>query len=404
MNSLLPERISSMMLVQDKVQQAIHLLKESDIDLWLTFVRETSAGGDPVLPLIYGLDLTWESALMIAKSGETIALVGFYEAEAARRIGAYSTVIPYHQSIAPELLQVLKRINPKRIAINFSENDVLADGLTVGLFQVLLKYLANTAYQERLVSAERIIRALRSRKTLLEVHLIRSAIQTTENIFQETYAYIQPGMSEIQVSEFMHQKMVEYGVSEAWDFQNCPIVNAGPDSSIGHIGPTDLKIEPGQIIHIDFGVKQNGFCSDLQRVIYFLAPGEESPPIEVQNGFNTVSSAIQNTVAAMRTGMTGFQIDQLTRKTITDAGYPEYMYATGHHLGRNAHDGAGVLGPLWERYGDTPNYPLEPGHVYTVEPGITLSGYGYIGLEEDVFVTENGTEFLSTPQINLVVK
>jgi len=393
-----------MNLVQDKVQQAIHLLKESDIDLWLTFVRETSAGGDPVLPLIYGLDLTWESALMIAKSGETIAIVGHYEAEAARRIGAYSTVIPYHQSIAPELLQVLKGIDPKRIAINFSENDVLADGLPVGLYQVLLKYLANTPYQERLVSAERIIRALRSRKTLLEVHLIRSAIQTTENIFLETYAYIQPGMSEIQVSEFMHQKMVEYEVSEAWDFQNCPIVNAGPDSSVGHISPTDLKIEPGQIFHIDFGVKQNGFCSDLQRVIYFLAPSEKYPPIEVQNGFNTVSSAIQNTVAAMRPGMTGFQIDQLARKAITGAGYPEFMYATGHHLGRNAHDGAGVLGPLWERYGDTPNYPLEPGHVYTVEPGITLPGYGYIGLEEDVFVTENGTEFLSTPQIELIVK
>ncbi len=393
-----------MNLVQEKVQQAIHLLKESDIDIWLTFVRETSAGGDPVLPLIYGLDLTWESALMINKSGETIAIVGHYEAEAARRNGAYTTVIPYHQSITPELLQVLKRINPNRIAINFSENDVQADGLTVGLYQVLLKYLANTPYQERLYSAEKIIRALRSRKTSMEVQLIRSAIQTTENIFLETYAYIQTGMSEIQVSEFMHQKMVEYGVSEAWDFQNCPIVNAGPDSSVGHIGPTDLRIKPGQIFHIDFGVKQNGFCSDLQRVIYFLAPGEKYPPKDVQNGFNTVSSAIQNTVGAMHPGMTGFQIDQLTRKAIMEAGYPEYMYATGHHLGRNAHDGAGVLGPLWERYGDTPNYLLEPGHVYTVEPGIALPGFGYIGLEEDVLVTENGTEFLSTPQIELMVK
>jgi Xaa-Pro aminopeptidase len=267
-----------------------------------------------------------------------------------------------------------------------------------------LKYLASTPYQERLFSAERIIRALRSRKTSIEVHLIRSAIQATEYIFLETYAYIHPGMTEIQVSDFMHQKMVEHGVSEAWDFQNCPIVNAGPDSSVGHIGPTDLRIKPGQIFHIDFGVKQNGFCSDLQRVIYFLAPGEKYPPKDVQNGFNAVASAIQNAVAAMRPGMTGLQIDQLTRKTITDAGYPEYMYATGHHLGRNAHDGAGVLGPLWARYGDTPNYPLEPGHVYTVEPGIALPGFGYIGLEEDVFVTENGTEFLSTPQIELIVK
>jgi Xaa-Pro aminopeptidase len=393
-----------MNLVLEKVQQAIQILQEHDIDLWLTFVRETSAGGDPVLPLIYGLDLTWESALMITKSGERLAIVGNYEAEAARRTGAYSTVIPYHQSIAPELLRVLEQINPQKIAINFSENDVLADGLTVGFHRVLLKYLANTPYRERLCSAETIIRGLRSRKTSLEVQLIRSAIDTTEKIFSDTYNYLQPGMSEIQISDFMHQKMAEYDVTEAWDYHNCPIVNAGPDSSVGHVGPTELKIEPGQILHIDFGVKQDGFCSDLQRAVYFLSPGEEEPPKAVQHGFNTVASAIQNTAAAMRPGMTGWQIDHLARKAITDAGYPEYMYATGHHLGRNAHDGAGVLGPLWERYGDTPNYLLEPGHVYTIEPGIALPGYGYIGLEEDVLVTDNGTEFLSQPEIKLLAK
>ena len=393
-----------MNLIQEKVKQAVQILQDSDIDLWLTFVRETSAGGDPVLPLIYGLDLTWESALMITKSGEKIAIVGNYEAEAARRTGAYSTVIPYHQSIAPELLQVLEHINPKKIAINFSENDVLADGLSVGLHQVLLKYLLNTPYRERLCSAETIIRSLRSRKTSLEVQLIRSAIDTTEKIFSDTYNYVQPGMSEIQVSDFMHQKMAEHSVTEAWDYQNCPIVNAGPDSSVGHIGPTGLKIEPGQILHIDFGVKQDGFCSDLQRVVYFLSPGEEETPKAVQHGFDTITAAIQNTVAAIRPGMTGWQIDQMTRKAITDAGYPEYMYATGHHLGRNAHDGAGVLGPLWERYGDTPNYVIKPGHVYTIEPGIALPGYGYLGLEEDVLVTESGTEFLSQPQNNLWVK
>jgi Xaa-Pro aminopeptidase len=391
-------------LVQEKVQQAIGILKELDIDLWLTFVRETSAGGDPVLPLIYGLDLTWQSALILTKSGERIAIVGRLEAEAARRTGAYDTIIHYDQSIQPELIRVLERLNPNCIAINYSVNDVHADGLSYGMYQLLCKYLEGTPYFSKLETAEKVHSALRGRKTPQEIERIRAAIRTTFAIFHRTFETIKIGMTEKEVSDFMHSQLEGSGVQPAWELINCPTVNAGPDSSIGHVGPTELKISPGHIVHFDFGVLQDDYCSDIQRVVYFLRPDEKAPPPEVLQGFNTVREAIQRAFDAMKPGVTGKYIDQIARQTIINAGYPEFPYGTGHQVGRVVHDGAGMLGPEWERYGDTPNYPLETGQVYTIEPGLAVTGFGYIGIEEDVLVTESGAEYLGDPQTELIIK
>jgi Xaa-Pro aminopeptidase len=88
-------------------------------------------------------------------------------------------------------------------------------------------------------------------------------------------------------------------------------------------------------------------------VVYFLGPGELAPPFEVQHGFDIVRDAIQNALKAMKPGVAGKDIDNVARQVIVKSGYPEYLYATGHQLGRLAHDGAGILGPKWERYGDT---------------------------------------------------
>jgi Xaa-Pro aminopeptidase len=392
-------------LVQEKVDQAIDILQETGIDLWLTFVRETSAGGDPVLPLIYGEgDLTWQSALLLSRSGQRVAIVGRYEAEAAQATGAYPVVLAYDQSPAPDLLRVLHELDPDQIALNYSLDDVLADGLGHGLYEVLTGYLQDTPYPERILSAEGIIGLLRGRKSPEEVARIRAAVATTSQIYAHTFDALAPGMTEIEIGQLMEAQMEELGIGPAWHAGHCPTINAGAESPVGHVERGRYAAARGQLLHFDFGVKQQGYCADIQRTVYFVAAGEDGPPQTVRRAFDTVVGAIQAAVDAMKPGVLGKEVDAVARRIVTEAGYPEYKHATGHQVGRLAHDGGAILGPEWPRYGQTPNLPLQAGHVYAVELGVQVEGRGYVGLEENVLVTESGAEYLSEPQVAPILR
>jgi Xaa-Pro aminopeptidase len=392
-------------LPNQKTLQAVDILNEKGIDLWLTFVRETSHGGDPILPVIYGpASLTWPSALIITRSGKRIAIVGRLEVEAARSTGAYDEIIPHDTGIAVPLRETLAHLDPQQIAVNISRSDVLADGLTWGMYQTLLDILASTPYRYRLVPAEGIIGAVNGRKTPGEVDLVRNAVKVTAQIFTEAFPKIHPGMTEKQIAGLFHDQVHRRGVDYAWNAESCPAVNAGPASPMGHSGPTGVVLERGHLLHFDFGVKVQGFCSDIQRMLYFLAPGETRAPAPAQRGFDTVLQAIQAAAAAMKPGVLGAEIDGIARSIVTAAGYPEFLHGLGHQLGRHAHDGGGMLGPRWEKYGDLPDRPLEAGQVYTLEPSLFVPGYGGVGIEEDVLLTDHGIEYLGNPQTELILK
>jgi Xaa-Pro aminopeptidase len=391
-------------LIQEKTTQAIAILQKLDIDLWITFVRETSAGGDPILPLIYGHDLTWQSAVLISRTGKRIAIVGMFDENTAQRTNAFDKIIPYNESIQPHLLETIDQINPQKIALNFSQDDVYADGLSFGLYQVLREYLKDRPqYLNSIVSAEKIIGALKGQKTNTEIKRIKAAIETTNQIYENTMKNISAGMSEAQIADLMHDQVNAIGITTAWDWDQCPIVNAGSASPAGHVSPTNIQLEPGHLLHFDFGVKQDEYCSDIQRLAYLPSESQPTPSEEMRRAFSTIVNAIQKCAAAIKPGVSGKEIDAIARKTITDAGYPEFKHATGHQVGRQAHDGGAIIGPLWERYGETPNWPLEENQVYTLEPSIIHPDFGVIALEEMIRVAENGCEFLTTPQTELIM-
>src|SRR2546423_1600840 len=174
-------------LLAEKLDQAVSLVAESGVDVWLTFVRETAEGGDPVLPLLIEGGLTWQSALLVARDGRGIAIVGSYDADPLRASGHWDEVIGYVQGIRDPLIETLKRLMPAvgrpRIAVNFSTNDVKSDGLSHGMHLLLEQYLAGTRFAGCLESAEVIVMPLRGRKTAGEIQRMRAAIVETESLF-----------------------------------------------------------------------------------------------------------------------------------------------------------------------------------------------------------------------------
>jgi Xaa-Pro aminopeptidase len=384
---------------KSKAQQACDILKEQDIDAWLVWVRETSQMADPVLELILGGELTWQSALIFTED-EKIAIVGNFDEGGVKAKGIYDTIIPYTTSIRDELVKQLSRKDPKKIAINYSVNDVAADGLSVGMHMLLQEYLKNTPYANRFMSAENQIQKLRGRKTSEEVSRIRKAIEITESIFDRVAKFVKVGMTEIEIYEYFHSCMVEFGVTTAWDIDHCPAVDAGPYKQFGHAGPLDNKTKSGHLLHFDFGVRYNGYCSDIQRMFFF--GGKNEIPSEVLDAFETVRDGIQAAAKWIRPGAVGYEVDNIAREFVKGAGYEEYQHALGHQLGRLAHDGGTLLGPKWERYGNSPMGVVEVGNVFTLEFYVTTEHFGQVSLEENILITRNGCEFLSKPQKELI--
>ena len=385
-------------MIIEKQKQAVEILKEKNIDMWITFVRESSNIPDPMMEMLVGTNCTWQSAFIIHKSGDTVAILGSLDVPNMEEVGTFKEVKGYLKSVKDTLIETLDKYKPNKIAINFSRSSNLADGLTHGMYLELMDHLKDTEYKERLVSSEEIVAALRGRKSQSELEIMKEAVTETLKIFDEAGKFIKAGVTEKDIAEHMKKIVNERGFGLAWAEDYCPSVFTGPDTAGAHAGPTDRTVKPGHVLNIDFGINHKGYCSDLQRTWYILKEDETEAPEEVLRGFNVIKESIQEAAKVVKPGVKALEADKVARDYITSKGYDEYPHALGHQIGRMAHDGGALLSPEWERYGNLPYMEIEENQVYTIEPRLTIDGYGIATIEEEVVVTKNGAEFISQPQ------
>ncbi len=389
-----------MNIVSEKIKLAHQLLEEADVDMWLLFVRETSIMADPSIELLVGHELTWESFVIFTKTGDAIILVGEGDQQNFEREDHFTEVLTHRENPKDEFLKLINRLDPKQIALNYSLDDPSTDGLTHGMYLTLCDFLKGTVYADRLISAAPIGAKLRSRKSATEIEILTRSHKVATDAWERVLPELKTGQTEIEVADIIEKHIRKLG----GELSFATIVNAGAKTKPGHCDPTEAIVENGDLLHVDFGAVVDSYCSDIQRLVYFKKPNEESVPPELTKAFNCVRDIITATGKISQPGINGVELDSLARKILADNNYPEYPHALGHQLGRAVHDGGALIGPKWPRYGSTVTTPLEKNNVFTLELEINLDGIGCVGLEEDMIVTPDGAQFLGLRQEELTIK
>ena len=216
---------------------------------------------------------------------------------------------------------------------------------------------------------------LRAIKEPSELAVIQRAIDLADIAMDTVGAQLRPGLTEREVAWMMEQTMRENG-ADALSFDT--IVASGPNGAKAHHKPTDRKLEVGDGVVIDMGALYDGYCSDITRTFVLGKASEQFRKI-----YDIVLAAQEIAEATARAGMTGADVDGLARKVIADAGYgDDFGHSLGHGIGIAVHELPGV--------GPSSPGKIEDGMVFSVEPGIYLTGWGGVRIE-DLVVMENGS-------------
>jgi len=369
-------------------------MHEKGIDVWITFTREGNP--DPVAADLGLGGVVWRSAGILEADGQSTAIVGNLDAEGVRQKGIYDDVIDYgKEGASKSLYEYVRRSKPKTIAVNSSYDFGLADGLSSGMRRYLRASLKEFA--RNFVTSEDLVITFRSKLIPEELDLMRKSVQMCEKILRVAEEdFIRIGRTDRQIRIMIQEQVGRMGLGFAWEEDFCPVVVVG-NSEFGHRGFANRTLGKNELLHFDFGVKYQGYCSDIQRVYFVGGP----PPDSVRKLFRATKKATDAGVEALRPGVKGYSVDKACRQSVVSSGYPEYLHGTGHVVGRATHEIGPMLSPRWrERYGRTMEKRLDAGMIFTVEPSVKGED-GVCNIERELLLTNKGAEPFSTPEDEL---
>lgn len=273
------------------------------------------------------------------------------------------------------LVELLKEIRPKKLG--FESQD-----LTVASYTSLVNALkeAEAMSYVSLVATSGLVEPLRTIKDQEELALLQKAIDASDAAMKAFCPMIQEGMTEREVAWRMELAMRDFG-ADSISFET--IVAAGPNGAMAHHRPGDRQILRGEPVVIDMGARVGGYCSDITRTVVVGEADEMFRKI-----YDIVLSAQLTAIYTVQPGMTGEDCDNLSRAIITEAGYGDnFGHSLGHGVGLAVHESP--------RVGPKAPDELKPGMVFTVEPGIYITGWGGVRIEDIVILDQGGATPLS---------
>ncbi|HBG16050.1 MAG TPA: Xaa-Pro dipeptidase [Firmicutes bacterium] len=358
----------------ERLEQFRKLMVEQEIDGFLATTPENRR---------YLSGFTGSSGVLLIDEQQAILLTDFrYLEQAADQIRTSGFSVKKHEpKLWPTVIEEIKAWSKKPTWKWGFESEHLVEKD--------FRFLRENLSSVELVPTEGLINLLRRKKSAEEIDFIKKAVAITDQAWEKVKTEIKPGRKETEIAalfEYVQRKMGAEGTS----FRT--IVASGPRSALPHGVASERKLEEGDLVVLDGGALYAGYCSDFTRTIVVGQASSRQREL-----YNLVLEAQETALTEMRPGMTGKEVDALAREVITKAGYGEYFgHGLGHSLGLAIHESP--------RLSLTDETILEPGVVYTVEPGIYLPGWGGIRIEDVVVVTDSGIENLTTSPKRLTLE